>query len=373
MNGVGQALVAEGTEAVWLGGERPSQSSRATTGPSPAGWRLFVSMATASVMATGSAGCGPGPSARRPFRLELREIASYSVPDSFRMTGATIGHSGAIAAWSARPPTLWIRRPHGPPHFERLGFTPLSMAFVRGDTLLEAVDAHTGRIIGYRVSSGPAWEVSIPTPRHITAATRTNGAWFLGAPVGDSLYEIYRRTRHAGSKLIARIISGLQDARDDALSFQLSATRSGLLVTELAPPFKIRHLASDGHTLKMFGPDLPHNSHEGGAGGGAGQPYAWVSLPTVSLGPAGFLQTLTNLRGEQRCVLHYDTTGVLLKRTEVNVPLGFVSSLSDKYRLLAVRHTDLVELVLYDWSWRQSAPRSRETDTQPKRSSPCSG
>jgi hypothetical protein len=76
----------------------------------------------------------------------------------------------------------------------------------------------------------------------------------------------------------------------------------------------------------------------------------WVGLATLHL-DRGFLQVLADRGGERRAFAVYDSTGVLRRVTLVDAFIGFLDSDPASRRLLALRRTDRVELVVYEWAW----------------------
>jgi len=79
----------------------------------------------------------------------------------------------------------------------------------------------------------------------------------------------------------------------------------------------------------------------------------WVGLPVVPL-DRGFLQTLADPRSDRRILVLFGKHGQVLRQTGFGVPFGILAALPERRLLLALRRTDLTEIVTYRWDWRNS-------------------
>ena len=70
----------------------------------------------------------------------------------------------------------------------------------------------------------------------------------------------------------------------------------------------------------------------------------------------GFVQILADLRSDRRHLLVYDAAGAFKRRRAIDVPFGILDTVPDRQELLAVRRTDRLEILTYQWSWQSTGP-----------------
>ncbi|MES2177602.1 MAG: hypothetical protein V4550_07020 [Gemmatimonadota bacterium] len=76
-----------------------------------------------------------------------------------------------------------------------------------------------------------------------------------------------------------------------------------------------------------------------------------LALPTIRL-DRGFLQQLADPRSDLRAMLVFDDEGRKVRATMVDGALGFLGANIETRSLIALRTSDVRELVVYSWRWR---------------------
>ena len=76
----------------------------------------------------------------------------------------------------------------------------------------------------------------------------------------------------------------------------------------------------------------------------------WVSLAAIPI-DRGFLQTLADVTSEMRVLILYDTPGVAVRSTRLDIPPGFVAAIPARRTRIAARTMNGLELVGYRWRW----------------------
>lgn len=95
----------------------------------------------------------------------------------------------------------------------------------------------------------------------------------------------------------------------------------------------------------------------------------WVGLRVVAL-DRGFIQTLADPRSDSRAILLYDSAGHFIRQTRLGLSFGVLAAEPAQKQLVALRTTDRVDLVIYQWAWQPPSlntlnkSRHYETDTK---------
>lgn len=226
-------------------------------------------------------------------------------------------------------------------------------AFIPGSAAFEIYTVKGGRIAhvtaGGRVVAEEflgSWSDSVI----VVAAARASSGWeFLAREMNGDLslvrpipserrqiLHVFRRRQYSGD---------LPDS-----TFQLTGhfTISGdLRLVSLAwPPFVTAVLDSEGQLVRMLKPR--HRAYT--IDSTSLRTSAMVALPAIAL-DVGFLQTLADLRSDHREIILYDKKGREVRRTSLESPFAYVARAAGAPLLVAVRRSEVVELVLYEWAW----------------------
>jgi hypothetical protein len=82
----------------------------------------------------------------------------------------------------------------------------------------------------------------------------------------------------------------------------------------------------------------------------------WIGTGVFAL-DSGFVQVLADLASDRRHLVIYDSSGVFRRRRAIDVPFGILDTAPDRRQLLALRRTDRVEILTYEWTWQPHRAR----------------
>jgi hypothetical protein len=77
----------------------------------------------------------------------------------------------------------------------------------------------------------------------------------------------------------------------------------------------------------------------------------WIGTGVFAL-DTGFVQVLADLASDRRDLVFYDSSGAFKRRRVIDVPFGILDTAPDRRQLLALRRTDRVEVLTYEWTWQ---------------------
>ena len=121
------------------------------------------------------------------------------------------------------------------------------------------------------------------------------------------------------------------------------ARRGGVTVSSRLFPFAWSTVAEDG------GPGASGRIPAGN------EPYyendPWVGTGVFAL-DSGFVQVLADLASDRRHLVIYDSSGAFRRRRAIDVPFGILDTVPDRRQLLALRRTDRVKILTYEWTWQ---------------------
>lgn len=293
----------------------------------------------------------------QPSSLELEEVSSLAFPDSMAITGVKSDGKGRFVAWGAASGTIasleerkW--------RLLRISDNATSVAGVGYDSLgttqaliLEA-DESGGRPVPYIVSIPPtaASRIRIDVPARVVQGVRASDRWYLAAVASDSSMEVYSWTSDERARALLRIPPrtgmGAHIPR-----VHLSLDLNELLITRADSPFTVQRTDRAGKSLTSASPLRDHRVLDALA---ATPNALWVSLPAVAL-DVSVIQTLADLRSEQRVFVVSNRAGRVHSVGRLSTPLGFVDSDIPGRLVCAVRTLNTRELVCYRWSHRTKA------------------
>lgn len=82
----------------------------------------------------------------------------------------------------------------------------------------------------------------------------------------------------------------------------------------------------------------------------------WIGTGVFAL-DSGFVQVLADLASDRRELVFYDSSGAFKRRRVIDVPFGILDTAPDRRQLLALRRTDRVEVLTYEWTWQPHRAR----------------
>jgi hypothetical protein len=79
----------------------------------------------------------------------------------------------------------------------------------------------------------------------------------------------------------------------------------------------------------------------------------WIGLGVLPL-DTGYVLTVADPRSDERRIVLFDLEGRPVRTTSVRASWGAVAAIPKEHQLLAVRRTNVLELVVYKWRWRHN-------------------
>jgi hypothetical protein len=279
--------------------------------------------------------------------LDLEEVSSYSIPDSFPVTRVSAAPDGTIALSSNRWSHLLIGRGG---KYEEFGMgllkRPVSVTFDSNGSVVEVVDAGIRSILQFN-GSQVVGQRTIDAPITITDAIHSDSSgWWVagvdstGLPRVISLPKIGKSSSFRLSRL----------SRDNGQAISLSLTASGrLIVTRLREPYQWIVLTPGKRptvtqvfdTTKWVANDNTPNFLT----------PLWVAQELVPVGKF-MLYSVADLRSDQRKLLLVAGSGHMIRESSLNAPVGLAGYIPGSPYILALRGVNGQHLVTYRWRWR---------------------
>lgn len=301
----------------------------------------IVVVSAGSVWLSRSAGRQP------PSHLQLDEISSWTLPDSFDVKGAHVSSDGTALLWAVNQPYLILwdgssRRILRSNALKR----PVAAVLTPDDAIVEVIDAARRKVVRLSLTGRLIAEQPLDLPWQVESAVHTASGWRLG---GRDLAGNYRVVSFEGSGARTRLLTvPAREHRGTRLSMSLSAVEGGLFATLRSRPHTVKriseataaavHVSSSGFAA----PPLPMRD-------GSELPL-WLALSIHPL-DEGYIRTFADLRSDLRVLATYDAEGRLLRRSVIAVPIGILATVPERRVLLAARRTDRLEVVTYRWRW----------------------
>lgn len=309
-------------------------------------WRALIGVVVTAKLLTGCA-----PDIRSANTALLSHLWSVELPVQFAMTGAsTFGNE--ILVWSARDHAV-LAVVNGRIVREidalALGGRVLPVAAQRTDAGIEIIDRR-GTLVVHADTGRPTFaRLPIPGGARITAAAYSARGWLL-ATVEDSVVTIFvvqcsSPGEGAGPNCRDRRVdvwTVLNGGAPTSANIHLSAVGERILVTRVNPPFTALVVHRDGRQVALPAAPVPASNESRSA---IGRPI-WASLPML-LVKERFLQVLTDLRSDARMLIVRDSLGAVVRQTELQVPIGFVASDSNRGLVYGARAVEKNELIAY--------------------------
>lgn len=276
--------------------------------------------------------------------LNLREARTYRLPPGFSLNGTAIGVDGTILAWGDQMHVIRID-PLG--QISKINLPGRSsVAALRidsGDTTLSLFDRRTGRVIQLDFR-GSLISASRPVPLrsgYVVRATSLGQDWGVGAVNADSAWFQVLRW-HVGEQPDLLATFREVDSVGKPRHYLLSGTDSTLLAVAGARPFATKAISLATGSIQAF-TLLPDSMFPPGS---KTEPRKWQAFAGVPL-TCGLLVAITDLASDQRRFAIYTPHGQLQRTVGLSAPLGVLQQFRDGNRLLTVRRTGSLELVVY--------------------------
>ena len=276
--------------------------------------------------------------------LSLREARTYRLPPGFTLSGTAIGDNGTILAWGDQ-----VRVIRFDPRGQRSDIDlpgRISVAALRvdsGDTTLSLFDRRTSRVIQLDFG-GKLIAASRPFPLrsgYVVRATTLGQDWGIGIVDPDSAwFQILRWHIGENPDLLATFRE--VDSLDRLRHYLLSGSDSTLFVIVGTRPFATKAISLTTGSIREFTP-LPDSMFPAGS---KAKPRKWQALAGVPL-ECGLLVSVSDLASDERRLAIYASSGQLQRTMGISAPLGVLQQFRDGKRLLAVRRTGSLELVVY--------------------------
>jgi hypothetical protein len=291
-------------------------------------------------------------------RFELRQMAVFTLPDGFAITGITLGSADRLLIWSVHPPCVFQLSAE---EWQILGRGllrhPISAAYGNDMGSIEIIDAALLQIIHFSADGHLAEQVGIYGLPDLSAATRSTDGWYvLPGPRSDPY--VYRVDPDGRAHRVAAVpVSDAWQADSTRAVLILSPDTDGVLLSSRFPPFSSVRVAHSGQVYPFPLPALASKlKDETDPAVGRG---IWVALPMLE-GPAGYIQTYADLTSDRRVIAVFSTGGSLLREVTLEMPVGFQASLPRQSLLVGVTRLNAVEIRLYRWRWDEPEGESGE-------------
>lgn len=316
---------------------------------------LIAICCTAWIVANGRVSAQAG-------RLVLTESGRHVMPEHSLVRGGALSPRGnASLFWSGD--TVWIASTrHAKARAvcpERVR-APLGAAFVSppaagGAPVIEIIDggmpgADEPRIIRFsddqcRATAWTGPDPSLPAARDATGWVSASGTG-LGGPNGIPTTRV-SLVRSGGTPFSPSNVD-LPVAWSDGAAMSVSSGPRGIIVSSRHFPFAWSTAAGGGD--RTVAGRIP-----------TGNETYYASDPWVGTGvfalDSGFVQVLADLASDRRHLVFYDSSGAFKRRRLIDVPFGILDTAPDRRQLLALRRTDRVEILTYEWTWQPHRAR----------------
>jgi hypothetical protein len=313
----------------------------------PAGFsRQHLLLGCALVGAASS--CAQSP--RDQTRLQLTEISALRLPPAFIPAGASIAASGALLYWNAGG--VFVTGGHAG---DVLAFCEprsthvVAAAFVSADSIVELIDASGPSLVHISLSGTCSQQTIGDSGVQVIAGSFEGGRWtvlFRHGPAGAEMMRI--RFGESPKKLFDFLHSSRTPF--DLEAAYVTANSIGTLHASMSWPFEWATLDTTGiitRASRAVEQDAKPSSDTTLVG--------WVGLPVLPIDD-GFLQTLADPRSDHRVLVRYDQNGHIVRKAEMNVAFGILSTSPSQRLLLALRRSDRNEIVVYRWDWGRDSP-----------------
>jgi len=271
--------------------------------------------------------------------LELREASSLRLPLGVIPSGAVLADDGAFIVWSQE--SSWVaayRNGTVATLCPGRAVKPVGAAFAAVDSSVQIVsqasDSAALEVLVSRGGSPCSVAYRMPAEEGVISVVPCGPGWVLGVrgAFGHGLLiglDSFGRRQWTAS-------DSTPGSPLDASRATMTAGRTGIVASSMLPPFRSAHVDCAGRVGGRFQ---------------AGASSAWAHGTSVGLRAleleTGYLQVIADPRSDWRRLVVFDTTGRVLRGRDLNVAFGLLAGSPDGKRLIALRRTDVDEIVTY--------------------------
>ncbi len=274
--------------------------------------------------------------------IVLEEMRSQSFQSLISISGGTITLDGSLfLAWSSSDGKVLVADEGtvteiGPGIFVQ----PLSAVFCEDGLALQVFDAGLSEILTASLAGTITDRVHIDLPFVIHNAIYDGSHWIMSGVSDLGVVEVYRISKDGTLEPVGSI-EPTTELLGSGMSHHIRKSEDGLIVSFVSSPFH-GYRETDGVLSLFVDPVATVDSL-------ILAKQEWVSLPILPLGKEGFIQTLANVNGDARVIVYYGLDGNVIRSAELNAPIGFADALADGRLLIAVRHINTPQIVIYRW------------------------
>lgn len=277
-------------------------------------------------------------------QLDLRETFATRLADTVGIGGVVGGPGHRLVVWSPGRERLVLfehgeARPLAVPGLRQA----VGAAFV-SDRTLEVFDGPTGTVLTLDWGEGQVRaRRAAGDLRGAVMAVRAAAGWYVVVPDSAlTLHSLYYLDGDAAPRRLKEFRRPTPQALPDA---RLSVVNRDVLVTQANAPYAALRITPDGETTRIAG----GFERLGADSVAVHTPDAlWVSLPVLALGRR-YLQTLVNLRGNDRLLLSFAPDASPTRHRVIDAPVTFFADIPGTHTLLALRQLGQPEIVEYTW------------------------
>lgn len=275
--------------------------------------------------------------------LELVEQRAIRLPDGVTLTQGELGDGGSILLWG--PADVWILREGA---LQPVCDSPIPHALAGHTTGERQVEVIVGSpSLGLISSTSDGCHFTrLEWGATVLRAAVYAGGGRLGVDERGRVLDIASDGSIRARDHHSTTVTHLAQAASDTLPLWMAPASDGFVIGMRAPSFVWLHASLDDEEV-VANPLQSDSVRSIGAG---------VSTGVVQVDDH-YLQIIADLQSTTRRLLLFDDKGELVQESRIDVPFGVLAVNAQTRTLLVLRRTDLVELVLYDYSWKDGEPR----------------
>lgn len=275
--------------------------------------------------------------------LELVEQRAIRLPDGITVTQGELDDGGSILLWG--PADVWIVRDGA---LQPICDSPIRHALaghMTGEHQAEIIVATPSDGLIGSTSDGCRFTRLAPSASTLRAAVYTAGAR-VGLDEQGRMLEIASDGTIRPMGLRSTTLRQVAQAASDTLPLWMAPATDGFVIGMRAPPFVWLHTSRDGEET-------------------VANPLRSDSVRAIEIAISTgvvqvddhYLQVIADLQSTARRLLLFDDEGELVQESRIEVPFGVLAVNAQTRTLLVLRRTDRLELVLYEYSWKDADPR----------------
>jgi hypothetical protein len=276
----------------------------------------------------------------------LREVSATQLPER-SVRGANVNANRDIVVWSSESANVWVKTGADSTSVFLTGAVDVvSAALDSGGGAIEAVVALAGQSYFVRQSlpAVPAVARRTPLPMRVESATVLAHEWcIVGRRTQATEIRLSCFDRSNGEQKFTRTLT----VGDTSARVRVTSAPGLLVITRANAPFDVWSVPRRGVPIIHFRPSAIMGSPLAGA---PSRPR-WFAIATIAI-DSGFIQTVSDVRSDARVMILYDRHGREIRQTVLGTPMAFIALDVAAHELIAVRQSDVREIVRYAWSWQ---------------------